>query len=266
MDISALKTILIDAAHTQLPRGEQARDIENRAKEDGSVVTQIDTDLQNAICVKLLAQWPSIPMLGEEMSYEQQKALLENSDTGLWVLDPLDGTSNFTTGFPIYGLSLAYVKGGETHAAVIYDPSRRECFSAQRGQGATMNGIPLQTQQGHDLASCLANIDYKRLTEGVASQLVRCPPYRSQRNVGSCVLEWCWLAANRFQLYLHGGQQLWDHAAGRLILMEAGGMASRLDGQAMVSDKLAKQSAIAASNPALYEAWIHWVNEAGRDK
>lgn len=263
--INALQTILIQAADAILPDAQHIAKIAQTAKADGSIVTEIDARLQHEIQRKLSAQWPHIPMLGEEMSNTEQAAMLKHSDAGLWVLDPLDGTTNFTTGFPIFGLSLAYVRGGETHAAVIYDPNRKECFSALLGQGATLNGRPMgaaspgSLNNGQKLSSCVANIDYKRLTLALSNQLVSCPPYRSQRNIGSCVLEWCWLAAERIQLYLHGGQQLWDHAAGRLILSEAGGVATCLNGKKMVSNRLVKQSAIAASNPALYAAWFDWV-------
>ena len=259
--IELLQNILISAARAQLPDARHASEIAQSAKADGSIVTAIDAALQLEIQAKLAEQWPEIPMLGEEMSNAEQTQMLKYSDKGLWILDPLDGTTNFTTAFPIFGLSLAYVKGGETRTAVIYDPNRQECFSAQQGEGTTLNGEKLTLTNTEKLSNCVANVDYKRLTGELAHRLVTCPPYRSQRNIGSCVLEWCWLAADRIQLYLHGGQHLWDHAAGRLVLSEAGGVASRLDGQMMSSDKLVKQSAIAAANPELFERWFDWVTQ-----
>jgi len=260
-DIKSLQEILISAAKKCLPGVHEHQGPAVMAKRDGSLVTEIDTALQNEIQSQLAEKWPDIPMLGEEMSHQQQAQMLEFSQQGLWILDPLDGTTNFTRGFPVFGLSLAYVQQGQTRIAVIYDPNRLECFSAAQGQGAWLNGERLQAGRHSALVDCISNVDYKRLTAALAMQLVACPPYRSQRNIGSCVLEWCWLAADRIQLYLHGGQHLWDHAAGRLILAEAGGQASRLDGQAMESDRLVKQSAIAAANPQLYRLWFDWVTQ-----
>jgi myo-inositol-1(or 4)-monophosphatase len=257
--IDILQDILISAAQSKLPNAQEKIGLAQSSKADGSIVTEVDAALQNEIQSQLKHHWPNISMLGEEMPNAEQTSMLKHSEAGLWVLDPLDGTTNFTTSFPIFGLSLAYVKGGKTIAAVIYDPNRKECFTAEIGKGAFLNGEKMGLAQTDKLSNCVANVDYKRLTAELSNRLVSCPPYRSQRNMGSCVLEWCWLAANRIQLYLHGGQQLWDHAAGRLILAEAGGVATSLNGNEMVSNRLVKQSAIAASNPVLYEQWFAWI-------
>lgn len=258
-DLETLEIILVEAAKYCLPDIDAANGLELMSKLDGSIVTDIDTALQREIKKRLQEKWPLIPMLGEEMSHELQADMLNFASAGLWVLDPLDGTTNFTKGYPMFGLSLAYVQNGKTTKAVIYDPNREERFSAAMGEGAWLNGVRLQAGNVNAIEDCIANIDYKRLTSALATRLVSCPPYRSQRNMGSCVLEWCWLAADRMQLYLHGGQHLWDHAAGRLVLSEAGGVASRIDGQMMSSDKLVKQSAIAAANPQLFRLWFDWV-------
>lgn len=258
-DLQILQQILTEAASEHLPEAADAVMLAQQDKADGSLVTQVDARLQQVIQERLQDRWPQIHMLGEEMSHAEQAAELRFTERGLWVLDPLDGTTNFTVGLPMFGLSLAYVEAGVARLAVIYDPNRNECFSAESGQGAFLNGRRLQTCQTGRLADCVANIDYKRLTGALAARLVSCPPYRSQRNLGSCVLEWCWLAAGRIQLYLHGGQQLWDHVAGRLILEEAGGKATRLEGDAIEADRLAKQSAVAASNADLYHAWYAWL-------
>lgn len=263
-DLAILQKILVDAAQICLPDPGKTFEITQKSKPDGSVVTEVDAHLQRVIQAGLEAYWPQTPLLGEEMDHGEQRRMLEYSEQGLWVLDPLDGTTNFTVGFPIFGLSLAYVKNGETRAAVIYDPNRMECFTAKQGEGAYLNGQRLYPGRIDRLKDCVANVDYKRLTGALADRLVSCPPYRSQRNMGSCVLEWCWLAANRIQLYLHGGQHLWDHAAGHLILSESGGIASRLDGKPLRSNNLIKQSAVAACSAELYADWFEWVEHHGR--
>jgi len=150
--------------------------------------------------------------------------------------------------------------------AVVYDPCRDECFAAAAGQGATLNGATLRTTSNAETAHCIACVDFKRLARTLAEHLVAGPPYKSQRNLGACVLEWCWLAADRFQLYLHGGQRLWDYAAGSLILREAGGSAVTLDG-VPIPDSSGKQylsgklSVVAASNPTLLEDWRSWITD-----
>jgi myo-inositol-1(or 4)-monophosphatase len=208
-------------------------ELERTFKDDGSFVTQMDEQLQKDITDRLKQAYPQYTLLGEEMTRGEQQALLDDSASGLWVLDPIDGTTNFSTGFPVYGVSLAFVQSGQTRLAIVYDPVRDECFTAINGEGAWLNENKLTRSEVTELSECIANVDYKRLTGDMASQLVICPPYRSQRNLGSSVIEWCWLAAGRFQVYLHGGQHLWDYAAAQLILSEAGGKASGMNGSAI---------------------------------
>ncbi len=228
-------------------------------KQDGSIVTEIDTFIQAQLKQALEARWPQYGFVGEEMHHDEQDAVIRNSAEGYWVLDPLDGTTNFASGFLLYGVSLALVIDGQPELAVTFDPIRNECFSALRGQGAYLNEYRLSCPDDVSLSDCVANIDYKRLTQDLSAQLVRCPPYRSQRNLGSSVLEWCWLATGRFQLYLHGGQKLWDFAAGYLILLESGGRATSLSGQCLDCGKLRKRAIVAAINGKLLSQWENWI-------
>lgn len=232
---------------------------EVRVKEDGSVVTELDYRLQEAIFGALGARFPQIPLLGEEMSLSEQQSVLEAGHSGVWCLDPLDGTTNFSSGFPFYGVSLALIIQQKVALGVVYDPVRDELFSAAEGAGAFLNGAPLRTGGGGNVEREVAIVDYKRLTGRLAERLVRSPPYRSQRNLGSTVLEWCWLAAGRCGLYLHGGQKLWDYAAGSLVLKEAGGWATALDRTPMRFDSLVKRPVVAAADQPLYEQWMDWI-------
>ena len=225
-------------------------------KMDGSPVTGVDRGIQDYLSQELNSRWPHFGFIGEEMPHDDQIRVCEHSKQGFWVLDPLDGTTNFASGFLFFGISLALVIAGQPVLAVIYDPVRDECFAAKKDRGAFLNGTPLVCPDTGVLGDCIANIDYKRLVGDLSSQLVRCPPYRSQRNLGSSVLEWCWLAAGRIQLYLHGGQKLWDFAAGCLILHEAGGAATSLSGQALDCGKLRKRSVVAAVNAGLLDQWV----------
>lgn len=232
-------------------------------KRDGSFVTKCDLDVQHRLQSLLRAKWPQIPLLGEEMTDAERNAVLHEADL-FWCLDPLDGTTNYTSGLPFYGVSLALIEQGRSRLGVIFDPVRSECFTATLGSGASLNGAILRTTQTARSLHCIACVDFKRLARTLAEHLVARPPYKSQRNLGACVLEWCWLAANRFQLYLHGGQRLWDYAAGSLILCEAGGRAVTLDGCQIPSEdqyKSRKISVVAASNPALLDDWLSWIHD-----
>jgi myo-inositol-1(or 4)-monophosphatase len=160
-------------------------------------------------------------------------------------------------------VSLAFLAEGEVRLGIVYDPQRDELFAAAKGQGAAVNGRPLCSRKAvTPLSDCIAVVDFKRLPTALAVRLVSAPPYRSQRSFGSVALDWCWLAANRYQLYLHGGQRLWDYAAGSLILAEAGGWSATLDGQQDYGrPSLEPRSAVAAVDEDLLAAWLDWLRQ-----
>lgn len=225
-------------------------------KQDGSVVTAADTAMQKAVVDALHKHWPQCQLLGEEMAAAEQQSMLDADDAGLWVLDPLDGTSNFASGIPVFSTALAFISQGEVQLGLIYDPVRNECFSAIKGQGAWLNRVPLKLDDARtELNQCIAQVDMKRLPESMAVKLAALHPYASQRNFGSGALDWCWLAAGRSQLYVHGGQNLWDYLAGQLILREAGGFAQSFDGTPVYRRSLRPRSIVAAVNEPLFHAW-----------
>ena len=231
-----------------------------RQKADGSIVTKVDGALQTAIQTELERCWPEYPFLGEEMPARQQAKLLSEAGHGLWCLDPLDGTTNFAANLPFYSVSLALLQNNKPVLGIVYDPLRRECFSAQRGMGARLDGVQLcRNTSGGRLASSVAVIDFKRLRPSLSCRLVEEQPYRSQRNLGSCALEWCWLAAGRFHVYLHGGMKLWDYAAGSLILAEVGGHSCTLDGEAVIDVRHTARSVVAGLDPDLFAQWCSWL-------
>ncbi|KAA3621520.1 MAG: inositol monophosphatase family protein [Proteobacteria bacterium] len=262
-DLSYACNLVEEAACEYLAPADVAADRNETHKDDGSVVTRTDAAIQSFVEERLLERFPSVPFIGEEMSHARQVAVMCGDAPRFWVLDPLDGTTNFVAGFPFYGISLALVGVGGPELGVVHDPVRGETFCAARGKGAWLNGKPLVPHTVPNLSRCVANVDYKRLTRSVAERLVRSPPYRSQRNLGSCVLEWCWLAAGRFQLYLHGGQRLWDYAAGSLILEEAGGVARSFEGKPLHGGGPGKRSVIAAASPELQSQWSAWIFRQG---
>ncbi len=229
-------------------------------KDDGSVVTAADLAMERRLAAELTRYWPQIPVLAEEMDPAAQRAAL-GTGGAVWIVDPLDGTSNFAAGVPFFCVSLALVRGGRVHTAVVYDPVRDEGFAAVEGRGAWCGGQPLDcaARPAPPLAEAVAGVDFKRLSADLAGRLVRAAPYRSQRNFGAAALDWCWVAAGRYAVYLHGGQQLWDHAAGSLILAEAGGRACTLEGEAVFRPALGPRSVVAAGTPRAFGEWCAWL-------
>jgi myo-inositol-1(or 4)-monophosphatase len=229
-------------------------------KDDGSLLTEADLVMDRRLRRELAERWPEVAFLSEEMSAQDQRRLLQESDRALWCLDPLDGTNNFAAGLPAFTVSLALIHRGEPRLGVIYDPIRDEAFRAIRGGGAWLNGEPLMARRPHRaLRHAMALIDLKRLDTQLAVRLIRQRPFGSQRNFGSCALEWAWLAAGRAHLCLHGGQKLWDYAAGALILSEAGGRSCTLEGEPVFRADLSPRSVVSSLDQELFGAWCDWL-------
>jgi myo-inositol-1(or 4)-monophosphatase len=228
-------------------------------KADGSLFTEADLASQEAL-VRALGEIRQVPVIGEEMTEAEHGEQWLAGDAGLWCVDPIDGTSNFVNGVPFFAVSVALMQGGRSMLGVVYDPVADEMFSAERGRGAFLNGERLPLRPGRSrLRGAIAGIDFKRLSKQLACALAAEAPYASQRNFGAGTLDWCYAAAGRFDVYLHGGQKLWDYAAGAIILEEAGGSACTLTHDAFWSDHLWLRSVIASCNPALFVQWRDWI-------
>ncbi len=256
--LQRLSRLVMEVADRELPPRFNRCDSER--KSDGSLVTEADLVVQQQLAEALLQAWPGSALLGEEMRTQEQQQALERAGEGVWCIDPLDGTSNFAVGVPYYAVSVALIREHRPQLAVVYDPARRECFSAAHGQGAWLNATPLRASHaGTPLRDCMAMIDFKRLSAALAGRLAAEPPYKSQRSFGAVALDWCWLAAGRCHLYLHGRQKLWDYAAGWLILHECGGRALTLNGEDVFIASLEPRSAAAALDPELFARWSEWL-------
>jgi fructose-1,6-bisphosphatase/inositol monophosphatase family enzyme len=229
-------------------------------KGDGTIFTEVDIAAQRALAERL-QRLRERPMLGEEeMGEAEQRRLWDEGGEGLWVVDPIDGTTNFVAGLPFFAISVAYFVEGRAVVGVVYDPATREMFAASRGGGVTMNGLKLPLRPpAVSLKECVAGVDFKRIPKKLGDDLATRPPYYSQRNFGCSTLEWAYVAAGRLDLLLHGGQKLWDYAAGRLILEEAGGRMCTLKKDDFDADDLWKRSVIAAVDPQLFAAWRDWI-------
>lgn len=259
-DIDTLSALVREAAREELlPRFER---VGHQIKADGSLLTEADLAMDRLLREALAERWPDVVFLSEEMPREEQEARLRAGEGGLWILDPLDGTSNFAAGIPLFSVSLALVEAGEPVLGIVYDPVRDECFAAERGRGATLNGARLRAPKaGVPLKRAVALVDFKRLSVPLATRLATAAPYASQRNVGTCALEWAWMAAGRGHVYLHGGMKLWDYAAGTVILEEAGGASATLQGESVFRPAVGARSVVASPDHALFAAWQQWLRD-----
>lgn len=262
-NINDLVSIICDVAKNELtPRFAK---VNHKEKADGSLLTEADIIVQNKIKHHLGQLDANILFLSEEMSIKEQQVLIQQSDSAIWILDPLDGTTNFSTGIPYYAISLALIKNGQIELGVVYDPERDECFFAEKGQGAKLqtgkqNPISINTSNKvAKLSDAVACIDLKRLPEALAIKIVIQHPFRSQRSFGGVALDWCWLATGRFDVYLHGKQNIWDYAAGQLIFTESGGLSSTLNGEPIFINQLEPRTGIGAGSESLFAEWANWL-------
>ncbi|MGB8337685.1 MAG: inositol monophosphatase family protein [Burkholderiales bacterium] len=235
--------------------------VAHERKADGSLSTQADHAAQAALKISL-KKILDCPVLGEEMTEAEQKQIWRDNRTALWCVDPIDGTTNFVNGIPYFAISVALMKDHQSIMGAVYDPVADEIFYAEKGKGAFLNGVELPIKEREPaLREAVAEIDLKRLDEKLAAGLAAHPPYSSARNFGASTLDWCYVAAGRFDVYLHGGQKLWDYAAGSLVLTEAGGKMCTLDNDDFWADEVWTRSVVAALHPEVFAAWKTWIQK-----
>jgi len=236
-------------------------------KRDGSVITPADLAMQDRLVRELKEHWPMYEVVGEEkMTDDEQVAVIQHdqagSISGYWCIDPLDGTSNYAAGLPFFAVSIALIINKQQYLGLIYDPVRDEMYTAIKGQGAYLNGQRISHFQNKFMEDkpVVAEIDLKRLPEKLAVKLVTESIFASQRNIGSSAIDWCWLSVGRFDIYLHGGQKLWDYAAGSLIFREAGGYSVSLDNEDVFRGQLETRSVLACYDKNLFNYWHEWIS------
>ena len=191
------------------------------------LVTRIDLACEAAIHAVLSAEAPDIPVLAEESGGARA------ADTR-WIVDPLDGTTNFVHGFPAYAVSIGLQIDGELQAGCVYDPLRDHLYTATRGGGAYCNGERLQVSKTSTLADALllTGFPYDRQQRAaeylgiVQSFMERC---RGIRRAGAAALDFAHIAAGRADGFWEFGLSPWDVAAGTLLVIEAGGMVTDMD-------------------------------------
>jgi len=194
-----------------------------------NLVTEADFAAQVAITQILQQAYPEHSYLGEE-GLESTGA---DSDHR-WIIDPLDGTGNYVHGFPYYCVSIGLEYQGEMVVGVIYDPTRKEMFTAQVGQGAFLNKKPITVSRTEQLeqALCVASLPVNSDPQhpAVARFLRILPHAQSVQRFGSAALNLTSLACGRLDAFWSSTLKSWDMAAGVLIVQEAGGLLSRFDG------------------------------------
>ena len=262
-DLEKLKSLVKVAAKEELLKDFGHSEFEY--KDDGSVVTPADLAMQDRLARELKQHWPIYSILAEEMTDDAQLAVIDmaavNKTKGYWCIDPLDGTSNYAAGVPFFAVSIALIIDNQQQLGLIYDPVRDEMFTAIKGQGAYLNDQLIDSSQMTFTKNkpIVAEIDLKRLPKKLTVKLLTEKIFASQRNIGSSAMDWCWMAAGRFDIYLHGGQKLWDYAAGSLIFSEAGGRSVSLDNNDVFRGRLEVRSVLACYDEKLFNYWYQWI-------
>jgi myo-inositol-1(or 4)-monophosphatase len=196
------------------------------------LVTQIDRDVERMFRAIVAERFPGHVVLGEEFEEAGQR---EQIPEYCWVFDPVDGTTNYAHGLPIFCSALALEVRGRAYVAAVYDPNRRELFTAERGQGAWLNGQPLRVSSASALIDSLLVTGFPYSVQHDPAELVGLfgeflTKVRAVRRLGSAALDLCYVAAGRFDGFWEMSLNPWDMASGALIVEEAGGRASTFDG------------------------------------
>ena len=201
-----------------------------REKAPADLVTDADLASQHIIQQIVATAFPDHEFLGEEQEYSQP-----DDERPCWVVDPLDGTTNYVHGYPQFAVSVAVVQHGLPHAGVIYDPLRDECFCAVRNEGAWLNQQPLACSTTEELAAALvgASLPYgvKRDSPDLVALCDVAEHCRGVRRTGSAALNLAYLAAGRQDGYWAHEIKPWDVAAGVLLVEEAGGVVTGAGGE-----------------------------------
>jgi myo-inositol-1(or 4)-monophosphatase len=207
------------AGHELVARLPQERDVHSKGFRN--LVTDADLAAQETLARIIHANFPGHGILSEEGLEPGGEA------ETVWVLDPLDGTSNYAHRFPNFAVSIGVAHGNETVIGVVYDPLREHLFCAERGGGATWNGERLRVSQTDELIHALVALDYAREPAVRAEQMATMANVSRHihtfRSVGSAALSLCYVAAGWFDAYFHLTLGPWDCIAGGLMLVEAGG-------------------------------------------
>lgn len=215
------------------------------------LVTEVDMQVEREIRAMLAARFPDHDILAEELGGERSASRYR------WVFDPLDGTTNFAHGVPIFCAALALEIDGRAEVSAVFDGNRQELFTAERGVGAWLNGEPLRVSHTDTMIDAMlvtgfpyaVHDDPERYLEVFSAFIRRA---RAVRRFGSAAVDLCWVAAGRMDAFWEEALNPWDTMAAALIVEEAGGRVTGMDGGPWVPD----DGHILASNSHLHEAML----------
>ena len=219
-------------------------------KGDVDLVTEADRASEALITKRIRERWPAHNIMGEEGTRTEQGSEYR------WYVDPLDGTTNFAHGYPVFCVSLGLEHKDERVAAVIFDPTRDEMFTAEKGGGAFLNGQPIRVSNVGNLAECLVATGFpshkRHKNPNIFFYHQITLKTHGVRRAGSAALDLCDVACGRFDGFWEFNLNPWDTAAGVLIVQEAGGRVTRFDGQPFHIDS----RETLASNGHVHEALL----------
>lgn len=254
--------IVTRAGAIQLERRESGFRVSKKSEID--LVTEVDLECERMCRAVLAERFPDHDVLAEEMG---AGAAHGPASRWRWVFDPLDGTTNYAHGLPIFCSSLGLEIDGRAEVGAVYDPTRRELFTAERGGGAYLNGRRLTVSETPRLIDALLVTGFPYDVHTQSGDLVELfgaflGRARAVRRLGSAALDLCYVAAGRFEAFWEQHLKPWDVAAGALIVEEAGGRVTGMDG----SPFEAAAAHLIASNGPLHEEMLTVIREfrAGR--
>ena len=206
-----------------------------REKGPADLVTEADLAAQRAVQKTIADAFGDHLFVGEEPAggvLEFDAAI--NSDQYVWLVDPLDGTTNYVHGVPHYACSVAVVRHGVGLAAAIFNPVTNECYTAAQGQGAFLNGTAIRASDVEDISRALVAVSFPPRvgtdSRAINELLKVIEVAQAIRRTGSAALNLCYVAAGRYDAYWATETKAWDVAAGYLLVQEAGGVVTALDG------------------------------------
>jgi len=207
--------------------------IEEKVGRRADLVTVADRASERTIVERLRKDFPGAGILGEEGGvYEPLRVAQDDEGVERWIIDPLDGTTNYAHGYPLFCISIAYERDGEVLAGVIYAPLMNELFTAQRGGGALRNGEPVRVSEIPSLAEAMVVTGFKPYDYETNAPYFAKASHIAQavRRDGSAALDLAYTAMGRFDGFWEFDLAPWDMAAGMLLVREAGGAVTATDG------------------------------------
>jgi myo-inositol-1(or 4)-monophosphatase len=227
-----------------------------RVEKKGAIdlVTQIDRDVERMFRALIGGRFPDHAILAEEF---ERRGDRERASRYTWVFDPVDGTTNYAHGLPIFCSAASLEIDGEPVVAAVFDPSRRELFTAERGAGAWLNGAPMRVSQADELIDSLLCTGFPYTVQQDAEHLLAVfgaflRSARAVRRLGSAAIDLCYVAAGRFDGFWEMQLNPWDISAGALLVREAGGAVSDLAGGGFDS----RRGQIVASNGRIHAGML----------